>query len=156
MTLTTGQLAVLFAFETLSAFGLWYAVGRSKISEPFRVLWSEWHFATHGKVRCFGCVKELDALQAHTERGYVCPGCKGECLPVPLEDPFLLRMVECPACFGFWEGVVTAIFVGPLLGVGAYGILLAPLLGCATLATNLLLARHAGLMQEPSQGEHNG
>lgn len=156
MTLTTAQLSALFVFEALSAFGFWYAVGRSKISEPFRVLWSEWHFATNGKVRCIGCVKELDAIQAHSDRGYVCPGCKGECIPVPLEDPFLLRMVECPACFGFWEGALFAVFAGPTIWSGVHGILLAPVLGFATLATNLILARHAGLMQGPSQEDHDG
>ncbi len=141
------QMVILFAFHTLVAFGAWYAVGYSKISEPFRARWSSFHFLTHGKVKCDGCGAELHAVNAWNGREYRCPGCKGECQEIALkEDAFLLRLIECPACFGFWEGALYSLTVNTMIWGLSYGAMLAPLFACATLATNLILAKKTGLM----------
>lgn len=54
-----------------------------------------------------------------------------------------VELLECPACFGFWEGVALAFVLHrvPLLFI----------LGCFTAATNLILGRYCGLIgdEEP-------
>jgi hypothetical protein len=48
---------------------------------------------------------------------------------------FLLALIQCPACFGFWEGVIAGYIYG--------GIPTTLPLGFITLTTNLILYRLA-------------
>lgn len=141
------EIIVLFLFHILVAFGAWYAAGRAKVSQPFRELWSDWHFHTDGgEVYCEHCDQVLSALNTRTDRGYICPGCKGECKRLPHAEPFLLDMIECPACLGFWFGVLFSITAVSSLSSTLVGVFSAPLFGFATLATNLIIAKKTGLM----------
>lgn len=144
----TWPFIAVFLFHLLVAFGLAYVVGMSEITEPLRTQVSEAHFWKHGSVRCDGCAAEFSVEQTWNERTFTCPGCKGECRRVVLRDPFLLRMLECPACFGFWIGLAFGfIYVPSALGLEVWAALLvAPLFGLATLGSNLILAKNTGLM----------
>lgn len=63
---------------------------------------------------------------------------------------WLLILIECPACLGFWLGAVPAYFGHSLIpGLGAAA-LVALVVGLATCASNLLLARFAGLSEPHS------
>lgn len=57
---------------------------------------------------------------------------------IPVVGPFLVDLVECPACFGFWEGLaygwITTNFVGGLW------------FGCLTSGSNFLLGRFTKLI----------
>lgn len=140
---------LVFTFHVLVAFGFWYAVGHSKISEPLRESWVDWHFLTTGKVHCEGCQQDLDAQNAWDGRAYRCPGCKAECIERPHKDPFLLQLIECPACLGFWEGCAFGLIAAPQvveLGGALQTLVAAPFFGLATLTTNLILAKCTKLM----------
>lgn len=53
---------------------------------------------------------------------------------------FFLELIECPACFGFWEGF--------LYGLAVEGFMTGLKLGCMTAGVNLLLAVYAHLSHE--------
>lgn len=61
---------------------------------------------------------------------------------------FLVTLLECPACFGFWAGGVAIVFVAPFVGaVRSFPpYVLAPAFALATSGSNYLLARLAGLI----------
>lgn len=56
---------------------------------------------------------------------------------------FFAELLECPACFGFWEGVAASYFYGAS-AFGSTPIGRAFIFGCITSASNLLLARGTG------------
>lgn len=73
----------------LAAFGLAYIVGHSTISLPFR----KWLGGTPAKDDPTLYLTPMPAK----------PGALG-----PLGD-FLTALIECPACFGFWCGLIAAL-----------------------------------------------
>lgn len=89
----------------LAAFGLAYIVGHAKISLVPRLLLG-------GSLHAEPPVKPL----------------------VPVVGPFLVDLAECPACFGFWVGLVYALAVGGGFGDALW-------LGCLTSGSNFLLGR---------------
>lgn len=99
----------------LGAFGLAYIVGFSVISYPVR-FW-------------LGGAPAPVVLDAAGPPPKAIPGALG-----PFGD-FLCKLLECPACFGFWTGLVTG------LTVRSDSILVAVWLGCATSGSNFILAR---------------
>lgn len=59
---------------------------------------------------------------------------------VPVLGPFFIEMLECPACFGFWEGLLAgALWVPGPKTLSAFAWCVA--LGCATSGTNFILGR---------------
>lgn len=55
----------------------------------------------------------------------------------------LLALIECPACLGFWTGLVSALWIFSVFpGHGWMGVIGSALFTCGS---NLLLARLAGL-----------
>ena len=89
----------------LAAFGLAYIVGHSTISLPIRLL--------------LGGGGQLNP----------------EAKPlIPFVGPLLISLVECPACFGFWEG-----FIFSLINGSAF--LPAVVVGCAVSGSNFILGR---------------
>jgi hypothetical protein len=61
---------------------------------------------------------------------------------------WLVMLVECPACFGFWIGLAAG-FAGVFDFASVPLPFLTPLLAaCYTAATNLILGRLAGIVQE--------
>lgn len=61
---------------------------------------------------------------------------------------FFVDLLECPACFGFWTGLVAgALGVTPNAPTGVAGALL---FGLFTSGSNLLLALSVGIVQRPT------
>lgn len=60
---------------------------------------------------------------------------------------FLVRLLECPVCFGFWTGVVAGPLFNPIdLPVLSMGpVMHALITGIFTAGTNLILGRLGGL-----------
>ena len=98
---------------TVSAFGLAYIVGHSKISLPFRQAWADTSMNVTGVSY---------ALRT-----------------------FILDLVECPACFGFWIGLGAAIY-----GVvsGSYPHVFLFVLPLYTSGSNYIIGRMTGLIRE--------
>src|SRR5512147_1001754 len=105
----------LFVY-TVAAFGLAYIVGHSAISLPFRTWLAGKTFA-----RCPVCGDTTDAKFAN---GFKCDGVgaipAGNTGHAPVAfqlvfdagpvRQFLLVLLECPACCGFWIGVAVVIY----------------------------------------------
>lgn len=106
-----GHPVLNFAALLLGAFGLAYIAGFSLISLPLR-LW-------------LGGVPEAEPSV---------PGALG-----PFGD-VLCKLLECPACFGFWTG---AFFSFTVRGDS---FLVAVWLGCAVSGSNFILGRVTRLM----------
>lgn len=104
------------ALYLLAAFGLAYIVGHSTISLPFRV----WLGGVPAK-------PEVPLLPQ--------PGALG-----PIGD-WVATMLECPACFGFWIGLCSAIagVAFPEWTVNRY--LWPVVLGCITSGSNYIIGR---------------
>jgi len=72
---------------------------------------------------------------------------------------WLLRLIECPVCFGTWSGLIAGVWLNPLhlpYGMIANSIVTA----LATAGSNLMLARAGGLVvpgvpTDPSQESHS-
>lgn len=121
----------------LAAFGLAYICGHSTISLPLR----KWMGGTPFRVRVKGEIIEgvspedaklLDGAQLVPAK----PGAFG-----PFGD-FLTSLIECPACFGFWIGLVAGLtgFVPmPHEGISAFAWPMT--LGCITAGSNFGLSR---------------
>jgi hypothetical protein len=112
-------------FFLAGAFGLAYIVGHSTISLPFR--------------RWLGGTPELPPTETSPGMPAV-PGALG-----PVGD-FLCEMLECPACFGFWIGLVggSALFFDAVpwpqrLGWSFW-------LGCVTSGHNFMMGRWTRLI----------
>lgn len=100
----------------IAAFGLAYIVGHSTISLPVRV----WLGGSPAK-------PDLNLTAV--------PGALG-----PLGD-WLVTLLECPACFGFWTGIA-ASFLGVAFPELVTHRLVAPLaLGCLTSGSNFIVGR---------------
>lgn len=110
----------------LGAFGLAYIVGHSAISLPLRIVLSG--------------LPELRDEEGRLKRSKL-PGKLG-----PLGD-FLGALIECPACFGFWEGVIasTFLFSPPSLNwLARIGWAFA--VGCITSGFNFIVGRLTNLI----------
>lgn len=101
----------------LGAFGLAYIVGHSSISRPVRVL--------------------LGGVPAAPELGRAAvPGMFG-----PVGEWFC-ELLECPACFGFWTGLVggfTVLRADDLSAPAQFGWCV--WVGCVTTGFNFILGR---------------
>ena len=110
----------------LAAFGLAYVVGHSTISLPFRT----WLGGTPEKVE--GVDVDTKGLKITPAK----PGAMG-----PLGD-FLCSLIECPACFGWWTGLIAGCcgFVSTAgLDISTFGWPLT--LACVTSGSNYALGR---------------
>lgn len=152
MFVSVAEIALLLlVLHTFTAFGLAYAAGHSKISLPLRMHFSN-SFAT---VRCTGCGLLFLATPAWNGRVHVCPGCRRQYEDIDRVEPFLLQLIECPACFGWWIGFFTGLILEcfPLLHPSharwqlAAALLLPFVLAFYTAGTNYLLGRATGLIQ---------
>lgn len=117
-------------YYLLAAFGLAYIVGFARISLRFRT----WLGGTPAKPP-----NPLAIGGAAAQGTPAVPGKLG-----PFGD-FICEMLECPACFGFWIGFVSAIAGMPC---GApepfppyHGITWPITLGCITSGSNFILSR---------------
>jgi hypothetical protein len=110
----------------LGAFGLAYIVGHSAISLPVRIALS-------------GLPEQRDGNGA-----IVVPRRPGKFGPL---GDFLGALIECPACFGFWEGVAASFIIfghqdaGWLACAGW-----AVAVGCITSGFNFIAGRLTGLI----------
>ena len=107
---------------TVAMFGIAYVVGHSTISLPFR--------------RWIGGIPaqfQADALELKQTKPPV-PGALG-----PFGDA-LCALIECPACLGFWLGLISGAFlVKPMDGFEAFNWVM--LLAFYTSGSNFILAR---------------
>jgi hypothetical protein len=155
---------LLLVILTVAAFGFAYIVGSSEISKPFREQWAQTARAKD-VFGCNICMARHEDVFSWSRTGCLSEGGAPHCqnagaahdttffLTHPAPDPFLLRLVECPACFGFWIGLVP----GSILAVGFFsdfgvwsklGIVFVT--GLYTCGANFLLARATGLIPNPS------
>lgn len=97
----------------LGAFGLAYIVGHSTISLPLRIL--------------------LGGTKAVVETEYVTsavrPGAFGPA------GEFLCELVECPACFGFWTGLISGLTLFSFSLAASFG------LGLVVSGSNFIIGR---------------
>lgn len=116
----------------LAAFGFAFIVGYAKISLPLR------------------------AALAMAERESRGPRGERIVWELPLVEPrrWLLDLLQCPACLGFWIGGAFALADPGLFGaVVALGldrlpmIVLVPIFGLATSASNFILGALTGLIE---------
>lgn len=114
----------------LAAFGLAYIIGHAKISLPFRLL-----------------------LEPDEDPGF--RGGNDEHTPPYVKTAFrdslrwwLLLLLECPACLGFWIGLIYGWVAAPDFGFGVVSRAGAAFqLALFTCASNLLLTRAAALVE---------
>jgi len=117
MSLTLTFAATLaLVFYTFTAFGFCWGIGASKLTLPLRNL--------------------LAYLAAPATRRK----------SVRVVASFVLALVECPACFGFWVGLVAGWRVTIFIGAPLYWALA---LAFYTAGVNYLLGRASGLISEP-------
>lgn len=64
---------------------------------------------------------------------------------VPGLGPWIVMLLECPACLGFHFGWAVVVW-GPPLGVPFTFWWAVAVMSCATSAVNLLLAKHVGML----------
>lgn len=112
----------------LAAFGLAYIVGHATISLPFRV----WIGGTPSK--------ESLNVSAGMATPVIVPGKPGALGPF---GDFLCALIECPACFGFWTGVVSGAFtlVNPPPDIFFSWWSWPIVLGCFTAGSNFVVSR---------------
>lgn len=117
----TIELPILLAVTyPIAAFGLAYIVGHSKISLPIRV-WIDPVREVHTGVFKVGKFRR------------------------PRE--FVLMLLECPACFGFWTGLLTGLIAAPFVFVSLLWAVFAAIgLGLFTCGFNFLFGRLTGLV----------
>lgn len=130
--LTAPALLLLIAlgFYSIAAFGLAYVVGSARISRGIREVWATWAVGPG-----------LHAVDTPPARPWAY---------------FLLELVECPACFGFWTGLLTGLAVGVLSPLAMFldtpAFIVAPAtgfwVGVYTAGFNFIMGRHTGLIRE--------
>lgn len=115
----------------LGAFGFAYITGHSKISLPFRVL--------------------LGGADAPVDEAGAEVGPPRKPL-VPYVGPFLVTLIECCACQGFWVGLMIGAVIGVppefLSGVldAVRSILWLIAFGCIVSGSNFIVGRATGLI----------
>ena len=102
---------ITLLFYTFAVFGLCWGIGGSKLTLPIRVSFAAW----------------IETEEAHGQ-------------PVRA-SAFLLDLIECPACLGFWFGLL----FGFIDGAGYKG---AISIAFYTAGVNYLLGRLTGLITE--------
>lgn len=135
----------------LAAFGLAYIIGQSLITRRLREWAWDVSFGVRKVIHCERCQTNFDPATL-ISRGQ-CPSCSEQ---VDISSsmrgffPFriFIQLIECPACFGFWTGLVGSLVVPTHSAFFPdFPLWLAVLVtGCMTTASNLLLAKLAGLM----------
>lgn len=122
---------VAFATYALASIGLSFIVGFSKISLPLRVLVGgrTAHVVIGGHPEVTPTVRPL----------------------VPWLGPWLVALLECPGCLGFWVGVFTWCFRSELgltfFSEPSHFFPTAFVWGLVTCATNMLGARAIGMLE---------
>jgi len=114
---------------TVAMFGLAYIVGHSAISLPFRT----WLGGTPPK-------ESLNVGLNGTANPMITPGKAGALGPL---GDFLCALIECPACFGFWCGLLLG-FVGLIFPPAELELVhhtWPVMLGCYTAGSNFALSR---------------
>lgn len=106
---------------TFAAFGLAYTISDAVITRAIR----EWLWRVLISHEAFVKAKE-----------------KGEEPPVP----FLLQLIECPACLGFWIGLLVGLGFGLYVPGNTPPGGVAIVLAFYTTGTNFMLARYTGLI----------
>jgi hypothetical protein len=139
-------------FYSLAAFGLVYIVGHARISLRPR----EW-LADVGLGEEFGCTEPgcawRRAKPINPEEPFYCPR-HGKAEPVPFvrwyHHParWLLSLIECPACLGFWVGLGVGYWYPYIIPVIVPGPSAALALGLYTCAVGFLLGRATGLIRQ--------
>lgn len=118
----------LLLLYTFAAFGLCWTIGGSKLTLALRNRWAE----------LAGEVDGVPSTLEHAPR---------------LVLRFFLQLVECPACLGFWVGLLAAYRLPDLAGelqlVPGSELVRALSLGFYTLGVNYCLARATGLLDHP-------
>lgn len=123
---------MLLALFFLASFGLAFVLGASKISLPFRELLA-------GKL-----VMDGPDNAPYRERRAL----------IPYLGPFLVALVECPGCLGWWLGATVGWAQPEVLRWSVPGLSYLTdstfgcgvLLGLATAAVNMLLAKKVGML----------
>lgn len=149
----------LFVY-TIAAFGLAYIVGHAEITLGWRTKWAH-SVRALDEYRCNVCVKAnpIDdektfhwlASEVIDHHGKIeCPEGgeahdAGFVLLRHADDPFLLRLLECPACFGFWIGVMASPLFYP------QSLQVAILLPLYTAGANYMLGRLTGIVPHPNE-----
>ena len=110
-----------------AAFGFSYIIGIAQISHSLRVL--------------LGGVDGHPAQPAHVMFGRIIPA--QEETPtlrplIPVVGPFIVDLIECPACSGFWIGVASSFWLPVLFGSNP--VLWALVMGCATSGMNYFIS----------------
>jgi hypothetical protein len=137
-------IALQLLVYSIAAVGLAYVVGHSAVSLPFRA----W-LAPAAVAVCPTC----GDVQPPRFEGAICIGPTGG--PVHADATMRIRqprglrywivtLIECPACLGFWIGLVAGAFYGR-------SVLLAVAGAFYTAGSNFWIARATGLMPNPSQ-----
>lgn len=110
---------LILALYFLAAFGIAFIVGQSKISHPFRVL--------------------LGGHQHTDENG----DSYGPCMPlIPYVGPFLVTLVECPGCLGFWIGLASSNVIWTLAALpDVHALVKLAIFSQATAGSNFILSR---------------
>lgn len=117
----------------LSAFGLSWIIGHAKITLSLRVLLAgRKEFAAQSEIRTPQGQVIQQAFPAQTA------------LPplIPVVGPFLVELMECTACSGTWIGFAASFWMPMVLGSNPVAWCL--IMGCATCASNLIVAKYFG------------
>lgn len=133
----------LFVY-TVASLGFAYVVGHSAISLPLR----QW-LAPATVAKCPLCGDEMPARFSDSVCNGPCTGPHHEDRVMVLYQPhnvgfWIVTLMECPACLGFWIGLFAGIIYYPTAFEAMAG-------AFYTAGSNFLLARLTGIMPDPSK-----
>lgn len=136
----------------LAAAGLAFILGHSKITLGVRYMLGGVHATYLGENALNE--RQLEELRAERVKAGKDPDWEVQPL-IPYVGPFLVALVECPGCLGWWIGATTGWIVPELLRYTAPNISLLTdstfglgvVLGLATAATNMLIGKVMGVVE---------
>lgn len=120
----------------LAAWGLSYIMGIAQISLSLRVLL--------GGIPASPAVPAQKVIDIAGNSVTIHPAldAREEVAPViPVVGPFLVDLLECPACSGFWIGIAGSFWLPMVLGGNP--VAWSVIMGCATCGVNFLIANIA-------------
>lgn len=120
---------------TVAVFGFAYLIGHSVISKPWRELIAWWAYDPMQQARSGDGQIDHDVPLRVTSRPWA----------------YFLDLIECPACLGFWVGLIFGTCLGLTIGPSAVifpgpAWMLPPVAACFTTGSNFILGRLTGLM----------